>query len=471
MTSVEQAIFTSAKTDRAVGYQVIAHSPGLNKDDVRELAVWCPSHDSLLQSGAEAVSLNFHPLPSGSYCVSRTVPAGWEYSGRGGVRVYTHCLIVPAQVMARFADNPFAILHAALAAGAMEIRNPLPTRLESQPLVGGATPVDQTLLVRLSSIPGPRAMAILVQAALDAACLAVISVQAPSELFLGLMNCLPPACRRLISFSTGLKFSLRRPFHLIALSGDPSEQRWMSHQNNVTVLDLTGRNPLPSIPIDGWAQFIERALTTGQTSFLAAELSKRRFDLSLEDLPVLGLQLLEELEASTFYDTGRASAPTTDENDNLGLCIANSRGKQIPTDDSSRSADSSRNLQETKQPHAAHSRFGKTQIQAQNKAARLATNAPSLCLNNELPEVQEKLELLDDLVYDAISCRPGALNQLQAEWPAIRSELGEQMLAESREQYLRYALTIWEKCVEEGSIRNPSQAIQALDVLCLLFEE
>ena len=45
------------------------------------------------------------------------------------------------------------------------------------------------------------------------------------------------------------------------------------------------------------------------------------------------------------------------------------------------------------------------------------------------------------------------------------------MLAESREQYLRFALTIWESCVDDNNIRNPAKAVQALDVLCLLFEE
>ena len=126
MTKVEQAIFTSAKTDHAVGYQVISHSPGVHHVDVRELAVWCPSHDSLLDRGPDSASINFHPLPSGAFCVSRTVPAGVEYSGRGGIRVYTHCLIVPPEALAHFANNPFEILHAALSAGAMEIRDPVP---------------------------------------------------------------------------------------------------------------------------------------------------------------------------------------------------------------------------------------------------------------------------------------------------------------------------------------------------------
>ena len=39
------------------------------------------------------------------------------------------------------------------------------------------------------------------------------------------------------------------------------------------------------------------------------------------------------------------------------------------------------------------------------------------CLKPESPETLEKLELLDDLVYDAISGRSGALEQLQTVWP------------------------------------------------------
>jgi hypothetical protein len=239
----------------------------------------------------------------------------------------------------------------------------------------------------------------------------------------------------------------------------------------VTVLDLSGAKPLPSIPLDGWARFIERALATGRTSFLAAELSKRRFDLKPEDLPALGLQLLEELEDSNFDDSGQTIASPADENHDCGSAAPDSRHEQTPAENNSEFSGSGGNLQEIQKAHAAHRQFEYSQIQAGNKASMLATCGPSHTLDHESPEVLEKLELLDDLVYDAISGRQGTLNQLQMAWPAIRVELGEQLLAESREQYLRYALVIWEKCVDENNIRNPFQAIQALDVLCLLFEE
>jgi hypothetical protein len=470
MMNVEQAIFTSAKTDRSAGYQVIGHSPGVHQIDVRELAVWCPSHDSLLEQSAEAVSFNFHPLPSGAYCVSRTVPAGWEYSGRGGMRVYTHCLIAAPEVLAHFANNPFAVLQAALSAGAMQIRDPIPMRLEPLILSGGATPVDQSLLICLSAHPGPSAMAVLIQSALDAVCLAVAGEPSPGELFAGLFSCLPPACRLEFSFSTGLKYTGRRPFRLIALSGDPSERRWIAHQNNVTVLELSGSNPLPSIPIDGWAQFIQRVLASGQTSFLAAQISKQRFDLRPEDLPAFGLQLLEDLDTATFSDSGETSAKTKNKDDNPDFCTSEWRDN-LSTDDFGGSKDTDGKEKQIQQAHAAHRQFEKTRIQPQTPSAHLAVDAPSALLKPESPETLEKLELLDDLVYDAISGRSGALEQLQTVWPALKSELDYQMLAESREQYLRFALTIWESCVDDNNIRNPAKAVQALDVLCLLFEE
>ena len=97
--------------------------------------------------------------------------------------------------------------------------------------------------------------------------------------------------------------------------------------------------------------------------------------------------------------------------------------------------------------------------------------SPSVELNPQSPEVLEKLERLDDLVYEAISGRSDTVDQLRAAWPTLLAELGESLLAESREQYLRYAMSIWEECVNEDGIRDPSRAIQALDVLSILFSD
>jgi len=440
MALVEQAVFTSAETDRSAGYQVVAASGGVCEVDARELAIWGPSHDSLLELGPETASVNFHPLPSGAYCVSRTAPAGWEYSGRGGHRVYTQCLIVPPEVLSAFANNPFAVVRAATAGGMFQMHAKAPKRLEPLELAGRAAPVDQSLLARLAANPGPHQVAALVQAALDSSCLAVAGSPSAGHLIAGLFSCVPPECRREFSFSTGLKFSSRRSFRIVALSGDKAERRWVAHQPNVTVLEVSDGAPAVSAPMDGWARFIERVLASGRTSFLAAQLSKRRFDLSTGDLPALGLQLLEDLDASAFL--GEPNAEEDQKGDSPLLA---------------------------QRAHAAHQRFEKSSPQA--TASKLEMVAPSKYLKSDSPKLAMKLEYLDDLVYEAIGGQVTALEQLQTVWPEVLAELGDGLLAESREQYLRYALSIWEECVEPGSVRNPARAVQALEVLCTLFDE
>ena len=96
---------------------------------------------------------------------------------------------------------------------------------------------------------------------------------------------------------------------------------------------------------------------------------------------------------------------------------------------------------------------------------------PSSNLGLDAPELVEKLEYLDDLVYDAIAGQSNAMEQLRTVWPTLLNELGNQALAESHEQYLRYLLSVWEECADKDGIRNPLRADQALDVLCVLLSD
>ena len=502
MSHIEQAVFTSAETDRSLGYQVVGRSPGLREEDAQALAIWGPSHDSLLDLSPEAESYNFHPLPSGAFCVSRTTPAGWEYSGRGGHRVYTQCLIVQPELLARFANNPFALLRAALASGMLEVHEHVPSRLDPLQLSGRASPVDQSLLARLAANPGSQRMANLVQAALDlmqtdagTARLAVAGSPSAAQLLAGLFNCLPVESRTAFSFCTGLKYSSRRPFRIQALSDDPAERRWVAHQPNVTMVELYHDSPIEPLPWEGWAQLINRVLASGRTTFLATQLSKRRFDLTPDDLAALGLQLLEDFEASALrHDHGDSdlTETTSDEVTSAESDLdrpfvdpvdmladptdLNTQPESLDTtNDTARPGGASPDYQ---QAHAAHQQFAKSTSSAipssgTGSSAKASSRvvAPSKNLGTASPQVLEKLELLDDLVYEALSGQTTALNRLEVLWPEIRSKLDDELLAESREQYLQYALSIWENCVNDSGVRAPARAVQALDVLCVLFDE
>jgi len=467
MEWIEQTIFTSAETDRSAGYQVVATSPGVSDADARELAVWGPSHDALLELTPNAVSYNFHPLPSGSYCVSRTTPAGWEYSGRGGARIYTQCLVVLPETLERFANNPFALMRAALAAGALQLFDKVPKQIEPFRLAGRAAVIDAALLARLCASPGLDWMATMVQAALVSNTVAVVAGAQAEHVIAGLINCLPPECRPQYSFSTGLKCSSRRPFRVVAMSADREEQLRVRRLYDAAVLDLSAPLPAEFAPVESWARFIQRVLKSGRTSLLAKQLSRRRREFTPDDLPALGLQMLEELDASSLDGGVPDVHDLTD--DNTPEVFSSE-----PTWEHKPDPEAQVPSELLQQAHEAHPRCPEAFCPP---AAQPRTDStPLQVLNPDNRTLLDKLERLDDLVYEAIDGEADAMDQLKTFWPQVRDELADELLTESQEQYLRYALSTWvqsvnpdEPCADLGPVRDPTRAIHSLDVLCLLF--
>ncbi|HEV7223875.1 MAG TPA: hypothetical protein VGN42_14300 [Pirellulales bacterium] len=466
---IQQAIFTSAQTDRLDGYQLAVHSGGIDDMDLRELQVWGPSHDSLLESGEDAVSVNFHPLPSGAYCVSKTTPAGSEYSARTGPRIYTQCLVVPPEVLSRFANNPFALLTAAFAQGSLKVHGPLPDTLEPFRLSGKAATVDQALLAQLLSDPGARWLGALVEAALASPSLALIAGAHGMRLIHGIINCLPPECRAEFSFCTGLKPSPRRPFRIFCLGDDPNDQRRILRQQDKTVLELSEKPPKKYTATAGWGGFIALTAASGRSAFLSQQFAQSRPGLRTAELTALGDQLLQALaetapaarSGGAFDEEGEpamAPAAATVEPDALRLSTPPARS--APPADEQHRAD------------AAHLRF----LRAVQGAAPSAPPDglepdPAQVLGSQCPAAMEHLERLDDTVFEAIAGKPGALDELRQLWPDVLARLGPELIEESREQYLRHALRVWRDCLEGDQIRNPSLAVAAMDVVCLLFDE
>jgi hypothetical protein len=286
MARVEQAVFTSAETDYGAGYQVVATSRGVDRADRRELATWGPSHDSLLETGANVVSINFFPLPSGAFCVSRTAQVGWEYSGRGGGRVYTQCLVVNSEALRQFANDPLALARAAEAAGAWRIPIRIPSTLEPLEIPGTAPVVDWALLVQLVEQVGPWRVALLVQSVLEAARTIAAAGPAPVEqLIAGLLSCLPLERRTDISFSTGLCHSPRRPFRILPLPSDPAARHRLARHPDVAVLDLAAEASCRRRLTDTWARFVECALSESHIELLADELSQPHAAATVGNLP------------------------------------------------------------------------------------------------------------------------------------------------------------------------------------------
>jgi len=481
MISIEQAVFTSAQTDRSAGYQVVATSPGVCEADIRELTVWGPSHDAMIGSATGATSVNFHPLPSGAYCVSRTTPAGSEYSGRRGARIYTQCLVVSPEALGRFANNPFALLKAVSAGGSLRAYDTVPKRLDRLRLVGRANVVDESLLGQLCRDPGPRWMGAVVQAALDSPAVGIAGRVPAERIIAGLINCMPPECRTEFSFSTGLKLSSRRPFRVVALPAETDEQRRANRLYNLSVLNLADEPPSEFTPSESWARLVERVLKSSQVSFLGRHLSEDHDDCSLQNLSAFGLQLLEELDTSLLLQGTSGSESKTDQTPTFALGKprwtndTGNRGRARPKTTSPKrfpgESDDPGGSNEYRRGHEPHKQF---QGSSSPSTPECQLTAPSKALCSDSPRMREKLRQMDDLVYQAMSGSSDSVDELRAFWPRLRTELGEEMIAESREQYLRYALKIWEEGAGHPHPDNPRQsarAVQALDVICVIFDE
>jgi hypothetical protein len=236
--NIEQAIFTSAQTEAASGYHLVCRSPGIVDADQRALVAWGPSHDALVSRTEDASSINFFPLPSRAYCISRTVTSGMESSDRGGWRVYTHCLIMSPAELARFANNPFAIIRAALAAGVLDMHDELPKQLEPVRFGGRAAEVDYTLLYRMSNLVAPEDLVRMAAIVCENQQTAIVTPFDGALIAAAIINTLPADRRRQLSFCTGLRFSLQRPFRLIVLPSSASKDISHAEQSSATIVDL-----------------------------------------------------------------------------------------------------------------------------------------------------------------------------------------------------------------------------------------
>jgi hypothetical protein len=391
-----------------------------------------------MDGAAGASSLNFHPLPSGAYCVSLTRPTASDADGRRGL--WTQCLIVPPRVLARFANDAFALARAARAAGAWREIDPAARRSERLRLPGGAPPLDAELVVGLAGRPGPAWMAALVQASLDWVSIGLDGGPPAEQLIAGLIHCFPPGCRTEFSFSTGLRFSPQRPSRIVAVPADRKQQRRLEQLYNLCVLRLAERPPIEFTAVDAWARLVLRVLREGRTSLLDRWFSRRE-EILLHDLPACGLEFLEEIEAATTPSGVIGDA-------NVGEELADAAFRSGPA--------------------GLRPAPGAPQ---ESCLAPLSASPPSRLIDPDDPEVLRLLEKLDDLVFAAVTGPPEVVAELQSFWPQVRAALDESLLIESREQYLRYALSLWEGSAGAEGICQPQRAVPSLDVLCLLLAD
>lgn len=252
----EQAIYTSARTRKARGYHLVGQSPGIDEGQVRALIRWCPSHASLSLPDPEAVSLNFHPLSNGWVALSRTMYGGPEYSSRGGLQIVTRILLLHGDQLAGYEFDPITLASVAIAFGLLRLEAGMPEQLPHIDLPDSPIRAEFPSCDSTTSHVAEQLIAQLV----GDKRVAVVGASDIWGILTQIFTRLQRWQRIDLSFTTGLKPSLYRPFRLLFLpSTDRITQRQLASEG-VTVINAEspgGNQTIPgnSLPHagDGWS--------------------------------------------------------------------------------------------------------------------------------------------------------------------------------------------------------------------------
>ncbi len=113
--------------------------------------------------------------------------------------------------------------------------------------------------------------------------------------------------------------------------------------------------------------------------------------------------------------------------------------------------------------HAAHSR-GKGAGAAETVPA---DELPSYLLHPETDELRELLEDLDDAIFSALQGSDESLDKAKTLWPRAIVEIDQELVEESREHYLRFAVEASQR-VQQNGVRSPARSVAALEIILLL---
>lgn len=446
---VEQAIFTSARTSRGSGYHLVAASPGLTDADARDLTRYGPSHDSLWESGAEALSVNFHRLSSGAYCVSQTTPEGPEYSNRGGARIYTQSLIVQPAAFARFANNPFAVLRTALALGVMQVHSEPPAHLEPVELFGHAAVIEDGLLSSCAAGPLRSKLGALIDAVIEGSSVALAVGGDGVQLLAAMIQALPVECRPEVTFSTGLRFSPTRSFQVCCLSANSLENRRLCRTYGMQLLEMDSADA--ALIQDGWGWYVTTLLEEGRLHEIIPLLQKPR--------PGLSLALLHELAASV---AGGAEEP-------LWVSNNGSSGADRSQDLNHLEGQRIACLERTDAPH--HSVGGVASTVPSCSPPAQTAEDPCDVLSGRFPLAVDQLQRLEDLIFESLAGRPHATDNLHDGWRRLAAVIDRRSIVEVRELYLRHTLCCWRELNDSDPQLSQARSEWALAILETLLAE
>jgi hypothetical protein len=275
--------------------------------------------------------------------------------------------------------------------------------------------------------------------------LGIVAGERGASLVAALMLCLPRQCRSEFSFTTGLRYSPRRPFRVICLSGNSAENQRLARQSQLTLFEMKG-HPDESQRTSGWASFVTAAIASGNIEYLATELARPREGLKLAGIDRLGDQLAQGLR------TLESSPPSA----RVPALAANSSDLWQRAD-------------------GAHAQRGTSLRDALFLAGQTATleieEEPARTVGQACPKALDNLQRLEDAIFEAMAGKSEALEDLSPLWLTVLSQVGPACTEATREHYLRFALAVWRQLNQADDHQEASRSVQAMQVVGLLVGE
>jgi hypothetical protein len=235
---IEHAIFTSAKTEHAAGYHIVAASAGLSKQDHALLATMAPAHDALAQGSEDTGGVSCWSLPGDRYCLADSTQSGIEYSGRG-MRLYTNLFLIPREVWNNFAANPLAVRRALRAKRLLRVRDEIPAFLSPISLPGRTPPINENAVEWLTNSLGKANIQRLVDEFTAGHGLAIVNHNDSVPLIEGLINSLPLPLRDQFTFSIGMRYASCRKTRVICVPKVDATIRNLVREGNYTFFEPT----------------------------------------------------------------------------------------------------------------------------------------------------------------------------------------------------------------------------------------
>ncbi len=264
--------------------EYLAVSRGIDEADLSEICQWSGKSGDLVSEAPMAHSWNFHPLPTGSFCLSRTNRAALLFPKADPSQVFTHGILIPQSLLKDYANNVMLLARHLEKLGfwraGLEVTRQLLSASESEPrkrenssAEERSLPVLRTLTmdggadaVRLNSLnafvrtTGIRRFCSILDQVLGNFSTIVTGNAVPEMLLEALLDALPIGCRLEISFSTGLRFSPDRFFRVVFVGNSLDEQKKIQHEFALpmissTSISLMQDQLLPALQ-NRWAMFI-----------------------------------------------------------------------------------------------------------------------------------------------------------------------------------------------------------------------